>query len=322
MAPPAVAYRRPWRGTNALICFMILAAIATALSWGREQSVLQQISSAVGVPDIANIAGREGDDGSDGGLQSWANVKALLRRWYRKGEDTDAEADENEVSFAVDPEVSPPGSDVQQGSDGSQATVVAVDDYGENAVESSPKPQQAKSQREKWAELDYYGPPTLGGSPDPNEERWLLKTPRKGVDIQIRRDLSPWRKGGITLNELRLQKAGKAKLKIANDTVWNQPPGLFSCVIWENVPYFYVSEVRYILKHFIFGAVLKILEFMRLLFNVGKYTKLPNTVFLWNADPWPLLKGKTQHSAEAPRPSAPVFSLCKRDSDWDVLYPR
>jgi hypothetical protein len=317
-------------GTSLVIVF----AFATVSLWNREHTLLQRLStgasSAAGLP-VARV----------NSTSAW-DLATLFRRWTGSGQTADAAEDEDEVQLAaVTPTIEPIGADGGGGGDGEPAPAALRggewEDGGGNDTGggggAAPPPSQQQppppprddelppdASLPEYADRSYRGPPTLGGRPDPREDEWLLKA-APGTDVQIRRDLAPWRRGGISMEEIRLTKRGRGALKLANDTVWDQPRGLFTCVLWDGVPYFFVTEVRYMLTHFIFGAVLKILDFLRLLFNVGKHAKLPNTLFLWNADPWPLLKGKPSHGAHAPRPSAPILSLCKTDGDWDVLYP-
>ena len=55
-------------------------------------------------------------------------------------------------------------------------------------------------------------------------------------------------------------------------------------------------------------------------FTLAYRSLLPDVYFLWNLHPWPLLVSDTKLDAAPPR-TAPVFSLCKRPNDLDVLYP-
>ena len=263
----------------ALLLLLGLSAAAVLLVWGREAHVLQRVSSAIDTVRAGRAPGNGTDlAGDDGSL--W-DLPGLIRKWVTGEQDEDAEDDASEVeSDGATEEVAPIGAehpgDAGEYEDGgasspSAAATPAASRARPPPVPPPPAPPARPPGLPAYAQLPYDGPRTLGGNPDPHEEDWLMPA-APGVDVQIRRDLSPWRRGGITLHELRTQKGGKAKLRIANDSVWEQPPGLFSCVMWRNVPYFFVTEVRYILKNFIFGAVLKIADFLRLMFNVAKHT--------------------------------------------------
>jgi len=299
---------------------LLVSALGLAVLGGRSSS--EAAAAALAGANVSTQLAM-GDEGS-----MW-DLGAALRRWRGEGgggsSGLDALAEAGEVGTEGDgAEAAPVGAE----GDANAAVAGGAAPAAQSGEEEADEAAAAAGRSEEVAERaslaafpHYEGPPTLGGTPDPNEAAWLLPA-AAGVDVQIRRDLSPWRTGGISRAELALQLSHRGALPNDNSTsVWNQPPGIFTAVVWKNVPYLKVSEVRFILRSFLFGAVLKILDFLRLLFAVGRSAALPNTLFIWNADPWPVQLGKAAHSDLAPRPSAPVFSLCKADSHWDVLYP-
>lgn len=104
-----------------------------------------------------------------------------------------------------------------------------------------------------YAQLPYHGPITLGGTPDPGELDWLLATlPQR--DLQIRRDLAPWRKASISMSDIIAQREDRAALTLDNSTmVWGQPTRVFTVVVWENKPYLLQTEAAYIMQSFIPG---------------------------------------------------------------------
>lgn len=272
---PDAAHRPGRLRTPALIGLVTLAAIGVVLVWGREYRFLRGVSGAFDT----TRSGHHNSTGDGWDAESW-DIGTLLRKWISGREDEDAEEDAGEVALsAVVSDEGPIGANavgLPEGSDPSPSP----------ALRQSPRASQRASSASTtrasgggggadlppYAQLPYVGPTSLGGTPDPEEEDWLLPAPPE-IDLQIRRDLSPWKRGGLTMADLRAQKSGKGPLKLANDSVWDQPLGLFSVVIWRNVPYLFVNEVRFILKSFLFGAVLKILDFMRLMFSVAKHTR-------------------------------------------------
>ena len=214
---------------------------------------------------------------------------------------------------------------------------------------SSPSPPASPGPSTVLAELAALeGPET----PELAAERVALGSRRSPlgprIDIQILRDLAPWREAGFTLEDVLATRAHHAPLI---DRVANFSSGMITTIIKRGVPYMLEAEVKTAIgTEYGIGSKGKIRAFGEMLAAVHRVFPLPDVYFIWNVHPWPLLRtgsgsssgggggspggfssaigdvstgsfGSRQRARPAPRGVVPVLSLCKTDTDLDVLYP-
>jgi hypothetical protein len=157
------------------------------------------------------------------------------------------------------------------------------------------------------------------------------------LDVQILRDLHPWRRrGGFSLEDVLATRSQRAPLI---ERVTNFSSGMITCVIKNNVVYMLAGEMPGIVEQYGVGSKGKIRDMHAMLTSIARVYRLPDVWFIWNVHPWPLLRTRAPAAAPpsiessrfaagsdsavvtAPRGLAPVLSLCKTDGEIDVLYP-
>ena len=151
------------------------------------------------------------------------------------------------------------------------------------------------------------------------------------VNLQVLRDLRPWRKHGISNSDLMRTRAHNAQLI---ERVGNESSGMVTMFVRRGVPFFIESELSGpLMLEYGVGSKGKLRTFMEMLAAVGRAYPLPDVHFIWNVHPWPLLRTRATPPRggvfnitgapmrTAPRGLAPILSLCKTSADLDVLYP-
>ena len=116
----------------------------------------------------------------------------------------------------------------------------------------------------------------------------MAVSPTLNLPVQIERDLRPWRRNGISLEDLLATRLRAAPLI---DAAPNTSCGMVTTVIKKCVPYFLSSEIPGLVSEYGVGSRGKLREFHEMLHAMCKLAayRLPDVHFIWNVHPWPLL---------------------------------